>query len=247
MKNRIHIIRSNYGDDSIALTQWAFEASLTQVFVVYIDTGWSSVCWEERVKRGEMHAKHLGYQVVRLKAPISFNDAVLGRKSFPTAKFAWCAGILKGLPFLDWVDQLEIEMNSEALVLLAKRKSAVKTIENSVNIQIQEWINSSEHYNDRTVWHPLINIEEAERNALLSRAGFSPLNHRSLECHPCVFSTPKEIAHLQEGDIQKLKALETELQMSFLESNELKKSEPETEHYLEPFYRGCGNHFGCGL
>ncbi len=255
--NRLCIIQSNYGDDSIALTQWAFEAGLRNIIVAYIDTGFASIDWAERIVLGAQHAKSLQFEVVHLKAAISFQDAVRGRGSFPCSKFQWCTGILKALPLLDWLDK--IDLNSEALMIMAKRKAAAPKQE------IPEWIQSSEHHNFRSVWHPLVNCSDENRDELLKRAGISPHYHRSLECHPCVNSTLHELASLKDQDIKKVVALEQELAAPFFAEHEFgaRKSISEWVEYARMcsrscsvnennqhqarFYRGCGNHFGCGL
>ena len=37
-----HVIFASYGNDSIALIQWAHERDLTDVAVAYSDTGWGA-------------------------------------------------------------------------------------------------------------------------------------------------------------------------------------------------------------
>ena len=45
----MHIIFASYGNDSVALIQWAHERRLTDVTVLYSDTGWAADWWAERV------------------------------------------------------------------------------------------------------------------------------------------------------------------------------------------------------
>ena len=40
-----HLIFASYGNDSIALIQWAHERSLPDVHVAYTDTGWAADWW----------------------------------------------------------------------------------------------------------------------------------------------------------------------------------------------------------
>ncbi len=256
------MIRSNYGDDSIALVQWVFEAGLSalaqDIRVVYIETGWEAEAWHHRIELGEAHAKSCGFKVEKIQAQIPFNEAVKGRNSFPSSKFQWCSGLIKGLPFLDWLDGLDLR--AQAIIAIAKRKAALPS-KHPASIQMIPWVESCEFHQGRSVWHPLIDVSEVDRDALISRAGFLPLGHRSLECDPCVNSTLYDLSKLNQSraDIKKIEALEEELGQSFFSKRiqEVlkislrwisRKSKPaNSKDYLAKFYRGCGNHFGCGL
>jgi hypothetical protein len=228
-------IRTQYGDDSIALVQWVFEAGLFAE-VVYVDTGWAAVSWQERIQRGEQHAKDCGFQTQRLVSKITFADAVIGRQAFPSAKFQWCAGLLKGLPFLDWLETVDVQ--GSAVILLAKRKAAA-----IAHAKLSEWIDPCQYHGDRTVWHPLIEVNDTERDALLQRAGFSPLRHRSLECEPCPNSTATDWKRMCIEDRERLLSLEQESSIRWDHDSE----QEDPNQYLDLFYRGCGNQFGCGL
>jgi len=231
--NRPLVIHSNYGDESIALVQWAFEQGLNAT-VVSIDTGWAAEAWQQRVQRGQRHAEDCGFQVERLISKITFSEAVLGRCAFPSSQFQWCTGLLKGLPFLDWLEA--IDGAGDVIVLLAKRKTAALA-----HLTLKEWVEVCEYHGDRTVWHPLFDLPDDERDALLERAKFTPLGHRSLECEPCINSTAKDMARLSIKDSQKLRSLEKEIGASW-------GTPPKApQKYLDLFYRSCGNHFGCGL
>ncbi len=269
MNNRPLIIRSHYGDDSIAMAQWAFEANLKLVEVVTIDTGFAAENWLARQQLGEAHARACGFKTSTIVSPITFAEAVKGRGEFPSTKFQWCSALLKGLPFLDWLDTWD--PHCQAIILIAKRKAAAKA-----HTTIPEWIDKCEFHNDRTVWHPISELETTERDALLARAGFEPLNHRTFECALCVNSTQSDLLRLGGVDIRKMEELEqiieSTLSSSLTESldlskihskgiiefikevretaeNELKNNNLKNldETYLDLFYRGCGNHFGCGI
>lgn len=251
MKTRPLYIRSQYGDESIALVQWAYEAGLAGT-VVYVDTGWAAASWQTRIQLGEQHAKACGFKTLQIVSPISFADAVVGRGEFPSAKFQWCSALLKGLPFVDWLET--VDPAGHAIILIAKRAAAALAHAN-----LSEWIEPCQFHGDRTVWHPMIAVNDSERDALLSRAGFAPLEHRSLECQPCVNSTVADISKFNDpsaakvgnssedeanhaADRKRLSALEEELG-----SRWEWKPEAPVQKYLDLFYRGCGNHFGCGL
>jgi hypothetical protein len=252
VQDRPLIIRSQYGDDSIALVQWAYDNKLENVQVVYVDTGFAAEKWKERIERGEEHARKCGFQPVRIVSSISFAEAVKGRGEFPSSKFQWCSALLKGLPFLDWLEGWDLKCN--AILLIAKRKGAATAHET-----LPEWIEKCEFHNHRTVWHAILNVDKHERNGLLDRAGFEPLNHRSLECEPCVNSSLEDLARLNTQDYDRIKTLEQTMPTTlFTEAIDLtverakttvnKPNQPRIkDKYLDLFYRGCGNHFGCGL
>lgn len=230
-------IRTQYGDDSIALVQWVFEAGLSAQ-VVYVDTGWTAASWQDRIQQGEAHAQACGFEIQRLVSAIRFADAVIGRQAFPSAKFQWCAGLLKGLPFLDWLETVDLQ--GSAVILLAKRKAAA-----AAHAKLSEWIDPCQYHGDRTVWHPMIALSDAERDKLLERAGFSPLGHRSLECEPCPNSTKADWKRMCAKDRKRLLNLEQESGVVWAQDREQEQEDPE--QYLDLFYRGCGNQFGCGL
>ena len=257
-KKRPLIIRSNFGDESIALTQWVFEAKL-KATVVYVDTGFAASSWEARIALGQVHAKNCGFPFERIVSKISFEEAVLGRDSFPSVKFQWCTGLLKGLPFLDWLELND--SNAEAMILIAKRRAAALNHEH-----LPEWIERCEFHNDRTVWHPMIDVSDEDRNALLKRAGFIPLGHRSLECQPCVNSSKADCQRLNSPESKKdkhrLENLQKEIGIVWIpeteynseskeavvqSENENNKNKAQEFKFLDLFYRSCGNHFGCGL
>jgi len=243
LKKKSLFIRTNYGDDAIALLQWLFEAGFTGT-AVYVDTGFAAASWQERVVLGEAHARRLGFEVVHLHSKIPFSEAVLGRGSFPSVKFQWCTGLLKGLPFVDWLES--VDKKGEGVILIAKRKASALA-----HATLNEWIPQCEFHGDRALWHPMIDVGDDERNSLLQRAGFTPLHHRSLECEPCVNSTCQDWQRIQTVDAERLHALEVEVNVSWSEAptatTATTSSAPKTKTYLDLFYRGCGNHFGCGI
>jgi hypothetical protein len=264
LPNKQYIIRTNYGDDSLALIQWAFESQLKQVTVVYIDTGWAAKDWIDRVSLCEQYVQAVcQFKTIRITSKITFDQAVLGRGEFPSPKFQWCASLLKGLPFLDWLD--ENDPQCQAIILIAKRKAASKA-----QAKLLEYIENCEFHNDRKVWHPILELIDIERDNLLRRAGFTPLLHRSLECHPCINSVIDDFKKLHNTDIVKVQTLEIALNIDMVSGSTLDKSKGilntinkiiaedlaqkknketvnEPEHYLDLFYRGCGNPWGCGL
>jgi 3'-phosphoadenosine 5'-phosphosulfate sulfotransferase (PAPS reductase)/FAD synthetase len=124
----MYAIISNYGNDAIALLQWAADAKLAPVYVIYVETNWHAPEWPARVAAGETYARSLDFQIVHLVPPLQFPDLITEKNSFPTPKFAWCAGILKGLPILEWLDTHD----SPALKWLKQARIGVTDVSGSL-------------------------------------------------------------------------------------------------------------------
>jgi 3'-phosphoadenosine 5'-phosphosulfate sulfotransferase (PAPS reductase)/FAD synthetase len=199
----VNVISSSYGNDSVALIQWAFENFLVDVTVVYCDTGWSAPWWPQRVAKGEELAQGYRFKTVRCKS-LGMAELVRMKKGWPGNGQQFCTAHLKGLPFLQWIDEADPECR--AVVLIGKRR-----VESEKRKNTPEFIESSEHHGGRKVWHPLYARTDEERNALLDRAGFEPLPHRSLECNPCVNANRSDFMRLTAGEIERVNDLEAEI------------------------------------
>lgn len=200
-------VSCSYGNDSVALIQWAHDhgADLAdEVFVVFIDTGWSSGEWPARVEELELWVAALGFTPVRIDPPIKFEELITSKKGFPNQRYQWCSGILKGLPFLTWID--EIDPGAKAVVMIGKRRE-----ESEERADTPEFIESSEYHGGRRVWHPLYLHTESERDALLHHAGVAPLPHRSQECAPCVNANRADFLLLTETEVARVEALEAKV------------------------------------
>ena len=250
----MYIIFGNYGNETIALMQWAHERQLAPVTVVNMETGWAAASWPARVEQSQTYGKQCGFAVVTLSAKKHFGLLMEQQKNFPTTKFQWCAGFLKGPAFLDWLDK--VDSGAGATILIAQRRALSRAQQN-----MPEFVEQSEHYGDRKVWYPLFDTSTETRNELIQRAGFSILEHRSLECDPCVNNTHTDFTRLESPDIEKTAALEHALQkfmfapQSYGDSQGIaqvvawiKKTDTVTESKGgEQFDMGCGAPFGCGL
>lgn len=201
MKIPKHVISTSYGNDSVAMIQWAREQGLEDVAVVFVDTGWSADGWLERVERMEGWVRGIGFDVVHLKSAMGFEELITKKKGFPTNGLQWCSGILKGLPFLTWIDDVDTENTS--VVMIGKRRE-----ESVERADTPEFVDSSIYHGGRKVWHPLYLHTEAMRNELILRAGHSVLPHRSKECSPCVNANKDDLRQLTEESIQRVEDLE---------------------------------------
>ena len=199
-----HVISSSYGNDSVAMIQWAREQGLQDVTVAFVDTGWAAPGWLDRVARMEAWVESIGYTVAHLVSNVSFEELMLRKKGFPSQRFQWCSGILKGLPFLTWIDG--IDTTNESIVMIGKRRE-----ESQERASTPEFIESSEYHGGRKIWHPLYLHTEAMRDELLARAGFDVLPHRSKECSPCINSNRNDLRQLSEADIQRVEDLEAKV------------------------------------
>jgi Phosphoadenosine phosphosulfate reductase family len=248
----IHFIFGNYGDNTIALIRWAYENKLSNVSVIHVETGWSACDWQQRVARGQQFAQACGFNMVTLTPKANFVNLVLDRGSFPSVKYQWCASFIKGLPFLSWLD--ETDPTCEGIIILGSRRA-----DSRARAQLIEFIPESEHYGDRKVWFPLFDHDDELRDALVKRAGFELLHHRSLECNPCIHSKTSDFCRLDQHAIQRLDRLETELnQFMFTPKGEVQTKDihsvikfamlqPDRNHSsLEDYDMGCGSYFACG-
>lgn len=229
------VVRTHYGDESIALVQYLSEfdtSTFERKIVVSIDTGWASESWQTRIKQGEAHALSLGFEVVTLQSKPSFSDLIMDRKNFPSTKFQWCASFLKGIPLMSWLDEHDPE--GEWHIAIAKRQALY-------SFAIPEFIESCEYHGERRVWHPLLGLSQHERDALLAKAGFEALNHRSLECDPCINSHDVDLKRMAQHDHEKLKKLELVVNQTMFPV--VKKA----SEGRQSFSMGCGDYFGCGL
>lgn len=236
------ILPVNFGNDSIALIQWAYEKKLSPVTVTYADTGWAAPEWPKRVEHCKTWVKSLGFEFVLLKSKADFPTLVREQNGFPTRKFQWCAGFLKGLPLLAWLDKPENDPNCTATILLAHRRSTSRN-----KATLAEFIEESEHYGERKVWHPLYAHSPEERNQLIQRVGFEILSHRSLECDPCINSDACDVARMSPAVLAKMHALETEMNQKMLDPEAYNPAKTVMTNSNDLMEMGCGTPYGCGL
>lgn len=243
----MNIIVGNYGNGTIALMQWAHQQQLPHVTVLYVDTGWSAARWQPRVTAGQAFAKACGFAAETLPASIDFFSLMQQRQAFPTSTQQWCAGILKGLPLLDWLDQQD--PTCEATILIGKTRFSSR-----INQVLSEYVTDSDYYDGRTLRHPLVHETKTSFEALIQQAGFAVLPHRSLECEPCINATEADFQRMALEDVEKLTTLEQILgkpmfSCPIAETVATAKAQqhPDTERYLEKFDQGCSSPFGCGL
>lgn len=248
-----YVISASYGNDSMALLQWAHEHGLQNVTVAYCDTGWAAPGWEGRVAEGEALAQRLGFATVRLES-MGMEALVRMKRGFPMHGRQFCTAWLKGLPFLQWIDEADPER--KAVVMIGKRRS-----ESEDRKDIPEWIEASEYHGERKVWHSLYLHSETDRDALLVRAEVEKLPHRSDECSPCVNANRDNLRRLSGRQISKVAVLEADIGQPMFRAAKhggaqgieqaiqwAKYSPGQFKPGMDDlFVEGCGSPFGCGL
>lgn len=198
-----YVISASYGNDSIALLQFAKDAGLKNVLVVYCDTGWAHPEWENRIRQGEELAKKYGFKPYVVRGEFDFESMVRMKKGFPSQKMQFCSGILKVIPFNTFL--ADIDPEKKAVVIIGKRRA-----ESRARANTPEFIEADEHQEGRKVWHPLYKHTDEARNLLIEKAGFDVLPHRSLECCPCVNANRQDLRMTPESQLDRLRKLEAE-------------------------------------
>ena len=95
----MHVLFCSYGNDSIALIQWAHERGLKDVVCLYSDTGWSASWWADRVAKGEALAQGYGFATARTESE-GMLELVKRKRGWPGAggQGQFCTAELKVLP-----------------------------------------------------------------------------------------------------------------------------------------------------
>lgn len=201
-----YVLFSSYGNDSIALIQHAHEQGLKNLTVLYSETGWAKDDWPERVLRMEAWAQSLGFATARTTSKGMKALVREPGRGWPRQGMQFCTKVLKIEPALAWL--AEHDPQGLATCLVGVRRAE------SVNRRgALEITPSSPSHGGRTIWAPLVAHSHEERDALILRAGFDVLPHRSMECFPCINSNRKDILLLAEDParVDEIADMEAEL------------------------------------
>jgi 3'-phosphoadenosine 5'-phosphosulfate sulfotransferase (PAPS reductase)/FAD synthetase len=200
------IVFASYGNDSIALIQWAKEQGLEDVTVAYSDTGWAAEWWSDRVAAGEKWVKSLGYTPVTLRSE-GMAGLVRRKNAFPRGgggKYQFCTAALKEAPASAWL--AEVDPDCEAVCMIGIRRE-----ESANRATFPEWTDESEKHGGRELWAPLVRHLESDRDILINNTPFTPIPFRSKECWPCVNARKGELRRLEPTDINRIASLEIEM------------------------------------
>ncbi|MCA0403296.1 MAG: hypothetical protein LCH30_05790 [Proteobacteria bacterium] len=228
-----HIIIGNFGNHSLAALAYLHEQMIEDLHFCYVDTGWMSAAWQKRIEAACRYAESIGVKVHCLKPKAQFADLVLARNQFPSRKFQWCTSFLKGLTLLSFLE--EFDSTCEALIVFGKRrKDALRFAD------LNEFEEDSEHFEGRTLWHPLLELDDEGFKMLVSKTGLAFLSHASLECNPCIHF-PNQ---MDDEAKSRVKALEEKIGMPMFVNPIANEKNVTTD--LKQFDLGCGAIFGCG-
>jgi len=200
-----HVIFASYGNDSLALIQWVRDNRMEReekYTILYNDTGWAAPWWEDRVVECENWAQQCGFETARTESE-GFMDLVRRKKAFPRQGMQFCTEHLKRLPALEWLDE-NMPKGTTCLV-------GIRRCESENRKDFPEYMEGSMEHGGRPLWAPLVNHTDEMRDALLERAGFEPLPHRSQECYPCVNANKTDLRGVDEDRIHLIEVFEEEM------------------------------------
>jgi 3'-phosphoadenosine 5'-phosphosulfate sulfotransferase (PAPS reductase)/FAD synthetase len=195
-----HVIFASGGNDSVALCQWAHENGYQNVAVAYSNTGWAAQWWPLRMVKFKAWVESLGFAYHEI--PSEGMEALVDRKKgWPANRPKFCTYELKIKPAQAWLEAIDPCKDATCMVGVRREESAER-------LSWPLWIESSPNHGDRSLFSPLAPFTEPERDALIIRAGWTPLPHRSKECSPCVNANRADFRLMDEADIAKVERKE---------------------------------------
>lgn len=197
------VIFASYGNDSVALIQWAYERRLGDVIVLYSDTGWAADEWTARLDRMEAWVRGLGFRPVRTES-MGLEQLVKAKKGWPRQGMQFCTLDLKIRPAMDFLDRIDPFGVVHCYVGVRREESR-----NRAGFPLR--VEISPNHGGRTVYAPLAELTSAERDALLARAGVDPLPHRSRECFPRINENRTGLREIPEERVAVVERIESEL------------------------------------
>lgn len=200
------VIFVSYGNDSIALLQWAREQELEGVAVVFTDTGWAADGWMERVEKAEAWVRRVGFTPYRTSS-IGFRQLARDKKGIPTQQFQWCSFILKIEPGRRWLQKNDPDCRAICLIGVRREESPDRA-------DFPEWLIKSANHGGRMMVAPFATFAAEQRDALILRAGFDVLPHRSRECR-CINSNRNDMRRFTDADWQAVAQVEDEVGKTF--------------------------------
>lgn len=199
----MNILFASYGNDSIALIQWAHEQQIKDLTIAYSNTGWAAEYWAARVASAEAWAQSLGFSTVQIPG-MTMEELVEWKKAWPRGgggKFQFCTENLKEIPAQKWMATVDPEGDAVCMVGIRREESANRS-------QFPEWVEESEDHGGRSLHAPLVRHTQAQRDALILKTPFEVLATRSKECWPCVNARKAELKQLDEPAIVKIEIIE---------------------------------------
>lgn len=198
-----HVIFASYGNDSIALIQWARERGLDGVVVAYSDTEWAAPWWRERVLKGEAWVRSLGFSACRIPSE-GLVELVRRKRGWPRQGMQFCTEELKIRPALRWLELNDPDREATCMVGIRREESRSRS-------SFPEWTEESDRHGGRSLWAPLVTYTEARRDDLIVRAGFEIYPHRSMECYPCINSNRADLRMLDDERVAFIEKIEHDM------------------------------------
>lgn len=238
-----YIIIGNFGNHSLAALQYLLNQNIKPLHFLYVDTGWSSIDWGSRVKACKQYALEHGVTVHHIHAKQDFATMIRDRQQFPSLKFQWCAAFLKGLSIIEFLD--EFDLGCDALIVSGKRRADSRRF-----YQLPEFQEQSEHYQGRSIWHPLYQLDDQQFQQVIAQTPFKMLLHAAQECSPCIHEQNCSIKALHDKDRKKVQLLEEEINQTLFDYSIQEMRHRDTKcsasERVKAWDRGCGAIWGCG-
>jgi 3'-phosphoadenosine 5'-phosphosulfate sulfotransferase (PAPS reductase)/FAD synthetase len=198
-----YVMFTSYGNDSIALMQWAHERGLRDVHTAYGDTGWAAPWWPARVAQAEAWARSLGFTPHRIESE-GMEGLVMRKKAWPRGgggKYQFCTEALKQEPARAWLLLHDPAGDATCMTGVRREESANRR-------DAPEWVTASEEHGWRELWQPLVRHTVAMRDELALKSPLPLLPFRSKECNPCVNARKPELRHLDDETRGKVRRIE---------------------------------------
>lgn len=201
-----NILCCSGGNDSVALIQWAYENELSNVTVLFNDTGWAVDWWADRMVDILRVCRKYKFKF-SMTDSMGFKDLVRMKKAFPMAasKMSFCSEYLKKKPTREWLKKYDPFHTATIYVGIRRCES-----QNRSN-HPRSIIHDSEY--KRPMEFPLVNFSDMDRDLMQEKTGIDILLHGSLECFPCVNSKRSDFRLLAKypDRIDEVEELEKEI------------------------------------
>ena len=197
------VIFASYGNDSIALIQFALESNLKDVHVAYSDTGWSADWWNDRVLKAEDWVKSIGFTPHRIRSE-GMESLVMRKKAWPRGgggKYQFCTEALKKEPARQWLDLMDPLCETTCMTGIRREESENRR-------DAPKWVTASESHGGRELWQPLVRHTAFQRDDLIAKTPIPVLPFRSKECWPCVNARKGELRLLDDEAIERIERIE---------------------------------------
>lgn len=196
-----YLIRSSFGNDSIALIQWAAESGLKNVAVTYSNTRWATEEWKARVAIAADWVRSLGFDFIEIDS-VGFRQNVLAQTEqgmWPTGLRKHCTKYLKILPFLAWAKENDPDCRAVVLVGVRRAESVARRGKPPFMLEAD---------GGRHVLHPLIDFSDEDRDAMVAKTPMPLLPHKSDECAICIHANKDDLKRAPEAALAEVEEME---------------------------------------